>query len=152
MLLRQLGRTLGAFKRAYEAELGISAPAAWTLSLLNRRDGLSQNDLTCITRADPSLVTRMLQDMEKNHGWVRRERDPADNRLMRVYLTEQGRERAYGLYEQMTAVERRLTRDLSTEQVDQLFAMLRTLEAAAREDCERRTRTTIDSAASQGNA
>ncbi|MDQ3856087.1 MAG: MarR family transcriptional regulator [Chloroflexota bacterium] len=133
ILIRQLGRTLGALRHAYEAELGIGARSAWALSLLSRHDGLSQNDLSCTMRVDPSLVTRTAQEMEKKLGWVRRERDPEDNRVVRVYLTETGRTQAQNLCERVTALDRRLTRNLTPEQVDDLFSSLQALETAARE-------------------
>ena len=133
-LLQQLGRTLTVLKRAYEAQLGISPLAAWILTLLCQRDGLTQNELTGIVRVDPSMITRTVKEMEHEEGWIARRRDPADNRLMRVYLTERGRARADGLAERLAAVERRLTRDLGDRQVEELRAMLRTLEATARGD------------------
>ena len=133
-LLQQLGRTLTALKRAYEAQLGLSPLAAWILTLLCRRDGLTQNEMTGIVRVDPSMITRTVKEMEREQGWIDRRRDPADNRLMRVYLTDRGRARADGLAERFAAVERRLTRDLGERQVGELRAMLRTLEGTARGD------------------
>ena len=40
---------------------------------------------------DPSRVTRTAQSLEGD-GLIRRERDVEDNRVMRMYLTEEGRE------------------------------------------------------------
>lgn len=135
-LMQQLGRTLTAFKQAYTAELGVSALAAWVLSLLAHRDGRSQHELTEAMRVDASMITRTVQEMEGEHGWIRRERDPRDNRLVRVYLTDSGRERSAGLSECVAAIEQRLTRDLTPEQVQELGRTLRILEIAARPDQE----------------
>ena len=135
-LMQQLGRTLTAFKQAYTAELGVSPLAAWVLSLLAHRDGRSQVELTEAMRVDASMITRTVQEMEGEHGWIRRERDPRDNRLVRVYLTDSGRERSAGLSECVAAIEQRLTRDLTPEQVQELGRTLRILEIAARPNQE----------------
>lgn len=133
-LVQQLARTLWACKQAHEAALGFSALEAWVLSLAARRDGVTQHELTAIVRVDPSMITRIVKEMERERGWIHRERDPADNRLMRVYLTARGRERAEGLRERIAAVERHLTRDLGDRRTRELCAMLRTLEGAAKDD------------------
>jgi DNA-binding MarR family transcriptional regulator len=137
--MQQLGRTLAAFKQVYVAEVGASPLAAWMLSLLVARDGQTQHELTAQMRVDPSMVTRTVQEMEGEHGWVRRARDPDDNRLVRVYLTESGRTRARGLIERVADMERRLTRGLSAERVGALCATLRELEEAARTEHSRLT-------------
>ncbi len=131
-LMQQLGRTLTAFKQAYTTELGFSPLAAWILSLLAHRDGRSQHELTKAMRVDPSMITRTVQEMEGEQGWIRRERDPRDNRLVRVYLTASGRERSAGLSECVAEIEQRLTRDLTPQQVQDLGRTLRVLESAAR--------------------
>ncbi|MDP9380635.1 MAG: MarR family transcriptional regulator [Chloroflexota bacterium] len=138
-LLQQIGRTLTAFKQVYSAELGVSALGAWILSLLCRHDGLTQNDLTSRMHVDASMITRTVKELESERGWISRERDPRDNRLVRVYLTPEGRERAYGLREQVSAIEQRLSRDLNSEQIEQLRGLLRTLEDTARRDHEQLT-------------
>lgn len=138
-LMQQLGRTLAAFKQVYIAEVGASPLAAWMLSLLVARDGQTQHELTTHMRVDPSMVTRTVKEMEGEHGWVRRARDPGDNRLVRVYLTASGRTRARGLIERIVDMERRLTRDLGAERAGALGATLRELEEAARTEHSRLT-------------
>lgn len=131
-LIIRLGRTLGAFKAAYEAAIGMSPPEGWLLAILAGRDGLTQNELAGMVHVDPSMVTRIVKELEGTRGWIRRERDPADNRLMRVYLTDEGRARTSGLADRAMALERRLTRALSDEQARGLRRMLGALEEAAR--------------------
>jgi MarR family transcriptional regulator, organic hydroperoxide resistance regulator len=131
-LIHRLARALWACKHAYTAELGINAAVAWMLSLLAEQDGRTQHELTTTMRTDPSMVTRLIQEMEREHGWIRRERDEQDNRLVRVYLTEAGRDRAHDLAGRVGALEARLTRNLSGEGVRTLHTLLQTLEETAR--------------------
>jgi MarR family transcriptional regulator, organic hydroperoxide resistance regulator len=60
------------------------------LRQLWEQEGLSQNELAERMRNTPATVTRMLQRMEKA-GFILRRTDEADQRVMRVYLTEAGR-------------------------------------------------------------
>jgi DNA-binding MarR family transcriptional regulator len=55
-----------------------------------KQEGLPQNELALRLKITPATVTRMLQRMEKS-GFIRREPDPLDQRVTRVYLTAAGR-------------------------------------------------------------
>ena len=61
------------------------------LRVLARADGISQRDLAEMLHVSRPTVTNMLQTMEKA-GTVERRPDESDQRLTRVYLSEQGRE------------------------------------------------------------
>ena len=83
-----------AFKRmvaTIEQESGVGGMKWFLLTVLGRRDGLSQGEFTQEYELDPSRVTRTAQSLEAD-GLIRRERDVDDNRVMRMYLTEQGSE------------------------------------------------------------
>ncbi len=62
----------------------------FSLRLLARHDGLSQRDLADTLHLSRPRVTSILQGLEKA-GAVRRENDPSDQRLTRVFLTDEGR-------------------------------------------------------------
>jgi len=82
-----------AFKRmvaTIERESGVGGMKWFLLTVLGRRDGLSQGEFTQDYEMDPSRVTRTAQSLEGD-GLIRRERDVEDNRVMRMYLTEEGR-------------------------------------------------------------
>src|SRR5215216_1890838 len=83
-----------AFKRmvaTIERESGVGGMKWFLLTVLGRRDGLSQGEFTQEYEMDPSRVTRTAQSLEGD-GFIRRERDVKDNRVMRMYLTDEGRE------------------------------------------------------------
>ena len=131
-----LGRTLGAYKQIQEKEIGINGLVAMVLLQLMQQDGITQNYLTSCTRVDPSMITRIVKELEQERGWVRRERDPQDNRLMRVYLTDEGREQAQILPAKVAAVEQRLTRNLTEQDLQELRRILGRLEETVRQDYE----------------
>lgn len=115
-----------AFKRlvtTIERESGIGGMKWFVLSVLSRRDGVSQGELTQEFEMDPSRITRTAQALE-NDGLIRRERDPEDNRVMRMYLTDEGREvlrKLPGINEQLW---RRVHSVLSEEEFEELRRML----------------------------
>jgi MarR family transcriptional regulator, organic hydroperoxide resistance regulator len=61
-----------------------------TLRLLTSTDGISQRELADTLHLSRPRVTSILQGLEKV-GAVRREPDPDDQRLTRVFLTDEGR-------------------------------------------------------------
>ena len=61
------------------------------------KDGISQGELSERFEVGPSRVTRLAKKLERD-GLLRRERDPEDNRVVRMYLTEKGRGLTENLY------------------------------------------------------
>ncbi len=59
--------------------------------LIERNPGLSQRELADRFHIKPATVTNMLQRMEKS-GLIRRESDPKDQRIQRLFATENGME------------------------------------------------------------
>ena len=89
-LLPPLGLAFWRTKRAFEREVGLSAAAWFLLSMLISEDGTSQGEVSRRFEVDPSRITRLAQRLE-GEGLLRRQRDPEDNRVVRLYATEGGR-------------------------------------------------------------
>jgi DNA-binding MarR family transcriptional regulator len=70
------------------AEHGLTTTQWAVLAELWRQDGQTQNELSRRTQIDAATLAEMLKRMGAR-GLLRRERDPADNRYQRVYLTSQ---------------------------------------------------------------
>src|SRR5215218_3429341 len=93
------------------AELGLHLGQDLLLEQLWRQDGLSQSSLVARLGVEPPTVTKMLQRLERA-GLLRRERDPDNHRLWRVYqaerrlltgLSDEDRERLVALLARVTA-------------------------------------------------
>jgi MarR family transcriptional regulator, organic hydroperoxide resistance regulator len=124
-----------AFKRMMamvERETGLSAPKWFVLVILSRRDGIGQGEVSQLFEVDPSRVTRIAQALEAD-GLVRRERDPEDNRVMRMYLTEEGRRRLRKLPDLNRRIEKRIRSVFSEEEHEELQRMLGLLAEAMKE-------------------
>jgi DNA-binding MarR family transcriptional regulator len=133
-MVQQIAKTFWAITQAYTNELGLSTTTVRILGILNEQDGLAQQELTKYLHLDPSMVTRTVKELEHERGWIRRERDPVDQRLMRVYLTPAGRVQAQELPERARALEERLLRGMNEEEREHLRQTLRNLEETARRD------------------
>jgi DNA-binding MarR family transcriptional regulator len=77
---------------------------AMVLCKLFHADGITQSEIAQQLAVQGATVTDMLQRMEEA-GMVTRRRDLDDNRLVRVYLTETGREKERFIMEQFLKLE-----------------------------------------------
>lgn len=77
-------------------ELGLLFGQPPVLFNLWHRDGQTQAELARHMNRTPATVTATLTRMERD-GWIERRRDPNDNRVLRVYLTE----KANGVHEEV---------------------------------------------------
>src|SRR5829696_6484831 len=121
-----------AFKRmlaTIERESGVGGMKWFLLTVLGRRDGLSQGEFTQEYEMDPSRVTRTAQSLEGD-GLIRRERDAEDNRVMRMYLTEEGSRELDRLPEINDQLRSRVHSVLSEEEFEELRRMLELLAEA----------------------
>ena len=75
-------------------------------------DGITQSQLADALCVDASTVAKTLARLQRD-SIVERRPDPADGRISRVFLTEQGRALVQPVLEVWTETERRLVRNLS---------------------------------------
>lgn len=68
--------------------LGLTRSQWWVLHHLFRNDGVTQSELAIILEVEKPSLGRLLDRLEVK-GWVRREADPDDRRIRRVFLTEE---------------------------------------------------------------
>ena len=123
-LVNQLAKKLAGSFNERLAEYGLTTTQWGVLACLWREDGLSQRDLSRRTGVDPATLTEMLKRME-TRGLVRRVRDPDNNRLQRVYLTEHDTALRDTLAADAAAVNRLATDGFSEAERAQLLQLLR---------------------------
>lgn len=71
------------------SEIGVYHGQPPLLFTLEKHDGLSQREIADVLNIAPSTITVMLKRMKKS-GIVYKKQDPKDQRVSRVYLTDQG--------------------------------------------------------------
>ncbi|WP_288901693.1 MarR family transcriptional regulator [uncultured Sneathiella sp.] len=62
--------------------------AKWlALGVLDRREGITQTELADYLELDKSTIGRLLDRLEER-GFIRREKDPKDRRIFRIYIAK----------------------------------------------------------------
>ena len=115
-LMPLLGLAFWRMKHAFEREVGLSAATWFLLTMLIDEDGISQGEVSHRFEVDPSRITRLAQRLEKE-CLLRRERDPEDNRVVRLHATEEGRRLIESRQERREGFEDRARREFSPEEL-----------------------------------
>jgi len=77
-------------KKALEAQgIKVTPAQAGVLFLLKQKDGQSMSDLSRILAIDNSTLTGLIDRMRRS-GFVRRQANPADRRVQKIFITNSG--------------------------------------------------------------
>jgi MarR family transcriptional regulator, organic hydroperoxide resistance regulator len=123
-LLTQVAQTFRSLSDTFMDRIGLHRAQATVLCRLFVRDGLTQSEIAEQLGVQGATMTTMLQRMEEA-GLVARRRDPDDNRLVRVYLTDAGRRLERDANTQFMKVEEATFAGLSPQDRASLRRMLR---------------------------
>ncbi|MDQ3911942.1 MAG: MarR family transcriptional regulator [Actinomycetota bacterium] len=122
-LMASLALAFWRMKGAFEREVGVSAGTWFSLAMLIEEDGISQGELGHKFEVDPSRTTRLAQRLERE-GLLRRERDPADNRVVRLHVTEKGQRLIETTQARRERFENRIRRELSDKELQEFRRLL----------------------------
>jgi DNA-binding MarR family transcriptional regulator len=103
-LLAQFAQAYRSLQDAFMDQITLHRSQAMVLCKLYVQDGMTQSEIAQQLSVQGATVTDMLQRMEEA-GLVSRRRDPDDNRLVRVYLTEAGHKKERFIMEQFLKLE-----------------------------------------------
>lgn len=123
-LLAQVAQAYRSLSDSFMDRIGMHRAQATLLCRLFARDGMTQSEIAEQLSVQGATVTNMLQRMEEA-GLVARRRDPEDNRLVRVYLTDLGRKQERAITGQFVKVEQAIFEGLEIEERAKLRRMLR---------------------------
>ena len=123
-LLAQLCLAYRSLSDTLMDQIDMHRAQAMVLCRLFNQDGLTQSELADQLSVQGATVTNMLQRMEET-GLVSRRRDDDDNRLVRVNLTEAGRERERAITDQFVKLEQAVFEGISDDDRARLRQLLR---------------------------
>ena len=119
--------------QAQLAEVGIYRGQPPIMGLLYQHDGMSQKEMASALNLSPATMTVTLKHMEKA-GLVCREMDEHDQRILRVHLSEQGKQMWLKSADQIRCVTEELLEGFTPEEERQmreyLFRIARNMERA----------------------
>ncbi len=122
-LLAQVCRMTGHLLKSHMERIGLHRGQGFALFHLWHHDGVPQRELSRAMHISPASVTTMLQRMERD-GWIRRERDPDDQRILRVYLTPQAKRLRTEARAAFAAMEEELNAIYTAEEQETLKRLL----------------------------
>lgn len=133
--LLRLTRRLHRTQKQYLQPIGITPAMSRLLRVVSHSDEpLRMVDLAQRLDVVPRAVTTLVDGLE-SYGMVRRVADPANRRVVRVELTEQGRDALQRLRDARRAAAEELLAPLGPEQREQLGALLAALDRDPSQPC-----------------
>ncbi len=109
----------------------ISLSEMFALFVLAEEAPLSQQALADRLHLEKSTVSRLIKDLEQR-GWVTRERDQEDTRVLQLHLSEAGQAAAAELAHHLTERHKRLLEALKPDEQEALAYGLSALIRALR--------------------
>jgi MarR family transcriptional regulator, organic hydroperoxide resistance regulator len=103
-LLAQVSQAYRTLSDNFMDRIGMHRAQATLLCRLFLNNGMTQSEIAEQLSVQGATVTNILQRLEEA-GLVTRQRDSEDNRLVRVYLTETGRQKERAITEQFLKLE-----------------------------------------------
>ena len=122
-LLAQLCQAYRSLSDAFMDRIDMHRAQATLLCRLFVQDGMTQSEIADQLSVQGATITNMLQRMEEA-GLVTRRRDLEDNRLVRVYLTDAGREKERSITEQFMKLQEAIFEGIAESDRAELRRML----------------------------
>jgi DNA-binding MarR family transcriptional regulator len=113
-----MNRIMGRYNAGFRDEMagmGLTTPKARALAVLSVIDGPLIRELSVYTVVEQSTLSRALDQLQAD-GLIRREGDTADNRAIRVFITEAGRATFQDLWPHMAEAQDRMFRGIPAEE------------------------------------
>jgi DNA-binding MarR family transcriptional regulator len=118
------------YRKKYLESVGIDARYGRFLMEVCQQSGISQDGLARLLLVDKSTVTRISTALEES-GYISRKCCPEDRRITRIYPTQKTMEILPALNDAWDSWEKRITKDLTQEEVCQLRELLQKMKTAA---------------------
>ncbi|WP_336781546.1 MarR family winged helix-turn-helix transcriptional regulator [Paenibacillus illinoisensis] len=128
---QSLDRVSSQMRRDYSEslrELNLYVGQDNLLSRLWLGDGVTQMQLCEHLKCEPPTVTNMVKSLEQN-GFIYRKRDEHDARVMRIFLTDKGRELEKPVESKWREQQEKLLQSISPEDRLLLRRLLKQMES-----------------------
>jgi MarR family transcriptional regulator, organic hydroperoxide resistance regulator len=113
-LLSHVSQVFRSVSDTFTDQVDIPRGQATVMCAVARQDGLTQTEIADQLSVQGASVTNMLQRLEEA-GLIIRRRDQEDNRLVRVYLTEAGRQKEQSINEQFGSMQELIFKGISEQ-------------------------------------
>ena len=114
-MLANLARTHAMRMDQHMDEIGLYRGQAILLLTLAKQDGLTHSEIAERLCISPAAVSKVIKRME-GLGYVQRTPDPADERLSRVFLQDDGRAKLDDIQTLFLSINSRLMKNFSPQE------------------------------------
>lgn len=115
-LLTQFSQMIRGAMDTFMDRVGVHRGQGMLLCAVADRDGATQSEIADMLSVQGATVTNMLQKLEES-GFVARRRDSEDNRLVRVYMTDEGRVKEQEILSQIEELHGTLFANLNADEI-----------------------------------
>lgn len=122
-VLAKVSRLVGGRMRTKLEKIGLPHAQGIILFHLWQQDGIAQNVLAQALHIRPPTATSTLQRMQRD-GWVKRRRDHADQRIVRVHLTDKAKALAQETRATFIELDQELTSVLTDQEREKFMEIL----------------------------
>lgn len=88
--LRRIFKAIHDYSFEVSGKFGITGPQLWALNTISKNEGLPLGELSKKMYLGPSTITGLIDRLEKR-GYVVRNRDQRDRRVVKILLTSKGK-------------------------------------------------------------
>ena len=88
--LRRIFKAIHNYSSEVSDKFGITGPQLWALNTISKNEGLPLGELSKKMYLRPSTITGLVDRLEKK-GYVARDRDQKDRRVVKIQLTPKGK-------------------------------------------------------------
>ncbi|MCB1740059.1 MAG: MarR family transcriptional regulator [Gammaproteobacteria bacterium] len=123
LILHDVARLLRTNFDRRVRDLGLTRSQWWVLTHLYHQDGLTQTELSELMEIERPSLGRLLDRLEAKN-WIRRDNDPNDRRVNRVYLTLDVKPMVRQMRQHASAVRHQALAGLGEDRREQLIDTL----------------------------
>ncbi len=125
-LMQRLVRTLNLFERATLTRHGFTFSQCYTMLNIYDAKVVTMNQLSTRMNLDTSTMTRIVNTLQRD-GYLQRERNPDDLRVVLIRLTGKGEQAAEELAREVKDFYRRILCQLPAGEVEKVLASVQLL-------------------------
>lgn len=126
-LIHEVARLMRRNFHRRVSALGLTQAQWRTLTHLSRHEGINQSALAELLEIRPITLARLI-DRLQNAGWVERQKDPADRRVCRLYLTEAAQPMLVEMQQRAAETRKDALAGLSQDEQAQVLHLLDSLK------------------------
>ena len=93
------------------------------LETIFEKEGITQSELSNLSLKKPATITTMINRLE-NIGYIKRVSDINDKRIIRLYLTDLGKEKYYQLLNLKRTMSNNIFKGMSDEDISNVYNLL----------------------------